>query len=144
MILLIASRYSLQISYSMSSIFLLDLMKRFRLAYGRADRSELLAVTSHDFEWHQHMSDSEDDSPNGHVLKGIDELLEELTRRGKQWQQTSYQGMQERVAGDDLLVQTFTISGIDSGTPFHAKVVDLYPVRNKLIIRKDTYWKYVR
>ena len=90
------------------------------------------------------MSDSVDDSPNGHVLKGIDELLEELARSGKQWQQTRYQGLQERVAGDDLLVQIFTISGIDSGTPFHAKVVDLYPVRNKLIIRKDTYWKYVR
>ena len=99
MILLIGARDSLLISYSMSSIFLLDLMKRFRFAYGRADRRQLLAVTSHDFEWHQHMSDSVDDSPNGHVLKGIDELLEELTRRGKQWRQTRCQGMQERVAG---------------------------------------------
>ena len=35
---------------------MLDLMERFRKAYGRGDREGLLASTSADFEWHQHFA----------------------------------------------------------------------------------------
>jgi len=39
-------------------------------------------------------------------------------------------------------VQTFTISGIDEqGRPFRSDAVDLYPLRDARIARKDTYWK---
>ena len=67
-----------------------------------------------------------------------------VTRRGQDWQDVRYENMVERAAGTELLVQTFTISGVDRGTPFHADVVDLYPVKDGRITRKDTYWKYQR
>ena len=126
---------------------LLSLMKQFRMAYAQANQAELHAVTSDDFEWHQHYglrSDAANDSPTGRILQGIDALVEELAWRQEHWQDVSYQNLEERVAGDDLLVQTFTIQGKEDGVPFHAKVVDLYPVVAGKIVRKDTYWKYLK
>ncbi|MEM7098558.1 MAG: nuclear transport factor 2 family protein [Pseudomonadota bacterium] len=117
---------------------MLALMVRFRKAYAKADKEALKSVTSDDFTWHQH----EGHAPTGRVLDGIEALLSEIERRAKDWQDVRYENMVERAAGNDLLVQTFTISGLDCGTPFHADVVDLYPVRDGQITRKDTYWKY--
>ena len=122
---------------------MLELMKRFRIAYAKADREGLLAVTSEDFEWHQHYGADDSDRPNGRLLSGVDALLEEIAWRRAHWTDVSYDGLQERSAGD-LLVQTFTICGKEDGVSFHADAVDLYPVRDGLITMKDTYWKYVR
>ena len=119
-------------------------MKRFRLAYGRADRSELLAVTSHDFEWHQHAGSSTDELPTGRTLKGIDALLNELVWRKQHWREVSYSNLVESVAAGNLVVQTFTISGLEDGVPFSVNAVDLYPVKDGLITRKDTYCKYLK
>jgi ketosteroid isomerase-like protein len=39
----------------------------------------------------------------------------------------------------------FTTKGIDEqGRDYHLNVVDVYPVRDGLICRKDTYWKDLR
>jgi len=54
-----------------------------------------------------------------------------------------YSGLEERATAD-LLVQTFTIQGAEDGVAFHANAVDLYPVVNGRIARKDTYWKYLK
>ena len=120
---------------------LLQLMKRFRVAYGTVNREELLATTTSDFIWHQNAATSDEELPTGKVLTGVDELLKEIERRGQQWTNVRYENMQER-ATDDVLVQTFQISGEDNGVAFQANVVDLYPVRDGLISKKDTYWKY--
>ena len=93
---------------------LLALMKRFRVAYGRADRDALLAVTSADFEWHQHYAEGKDQQPSGRILSGVDALLEEIRWRGDHWSEVRYEGLVERAAAD-LLVQTFTISGSCDG-----------------------------
>ncbi len=122
---------------------MLTLMKRFRAAYAKADRSELLAATTDDFEWHQHYGRDESDAPSGRVLQGIDALLDELTWRRSHWSNVRYDNLEERAASD-LLVQTFTISGEEDGKRFAAKAVDLYPVRDGRISRKDTYWKYLK
>ena len=127
----------------MDSADLLALMVKFRTAYGRGDRDALLAVTTDDFEWHQHSADTTEQLPHGRVLQGIDELLAELVWRSEHWQEVRYQDLEERAAGD-VLLQTFTISGVENGKSFKAKVVDLYPVRDGCIYRKDTYWKYLK
>ena len=119
---------------------LLDLMTSFRKAYAAADREALLAVTTPDFEWHQHAARDASQLPHGRVLTGIDALLAEIAWRSEHWHDVRYEGLEER-ATDDLLVQTFTISGSSDGEPFHAKAVDLYPVRDGRITRKDTFWK---
>lgn len=120
---------------------MLALMTAFRTAYLRADHAGLIEVTTEDFEWHQHTANSESERPTGTVLKGIDALLAELTWRGEHWRDVSYSSLEERAAGD-MLVQTFVIKGKEDGKPFHAKAVDLYPVVDGRIARKDTYWKY--
>ena len=38
----------------MSDDEMLDLIKRFRRAYGKGDRDGLVAATTEDFEWHMH------------------------------------------------------------------------------------------
>jgi len=122
---------------------MLALMTAFRTAYSRADRAGLIEVTTENFEWHQHTAQKSSERPNGTVLKGIDELLAQLAWRGEHWQDVVYSNLEERSA-DDLLVQTFVIQGAEDGTPFHAKAVDLYPVVDGRIARKDTYWKYLK
>jgi len=122
---------------------LLELMVSFRTAYAKRDREGLLAVTTDDFEWHQHVAAQESDKPTGRVLHGIDELLAEIGWRQEHWQQVRYENLEERSAGD-LLVQTFVISGLEDGIAFHANACDLYPVKNGRISRKDTYWKYLK
>ena len=121
---------------------MLALMKRFRVAYAKADAAALKAVTTDDFEWHQHFALGPEDQPTGHVVQGIDQLLEVLQWRAQHWSDVSYAELEERAAGDDLLVQTFLISGKENNRPFSARAVDLYPVRDGKIARKDTYWKY--
>ena len=102
---------------------MLKLMRQFRRAYGAADGDALRAVTTADFEWHQHVGRSSDDQPSGRILVGVGALLEEIAWRSEHWQDVSYEGMVERSAGD-ILVQTFTIRGIEGGKPFHADAVD--------------------
>lgn len=119
---------------------MLELMKRFRRAYAMADRETLLAVTSPDFEWHQHQAKGAGEMPDGRVLVGVDALIEEIEWRRQHWQDVHYENLEERAASD-LLVQTFTVSGREDGRPFHARAVDLYPVRDGRITRKDTFWK---
>ncbi len=127
----------------MTDAKMLELMSAFRSAYSRADRAALLQVTTGDFEWHQHAATSTSEQPTGRVLKGIDALLNELQWRTDHWQDVIYSGLEERAAGD-LLVQTFVIQGCEDGKSFHAKAVDLYPVVDGRIARKDTYWKYLK
>lgn len=123
---------------------LLALMKKFRKAYASSNKEELLASTSDDFEWHQHAGSSTDELPTGRTLKGIDALLNELVWRKQHWREVSYSNLVESVAAGNLLVQTFTISGLEDGVPFSVNAVDLYPVKDGLITRKDTYWKYLK
>ena len=122
---------------------MLALMKRFRIAYAKADKETLLAVTTEDFVWHNHFALNREQQPAGRKLAGIDGLLKEVAWRRQNWTEVRYDNMVER-ATSDMLVQTFTISGYEDGERFLANVVDLYPVRDGLISGKDTYWKYLK
>lgn len=127
----------------MTETDMLNLMLKFRTAYAAGDREGLLAATTPDFEWHQHYAVQAEDLPSGRIMQGIDALLDQLQWRAKHWQDVRYANLEERAAAD-VLLQTFSISGVEDGQPFAANVVDLYPVKNGLISRKDTYWKYLR
>lgn len=125
----------------MTDARMLELMVRFRTAYSKADRDGLLRVVTADFAWHQHCAPNADQLPTGRILNGVDELLTEVLWRREHWRDVNYANLKERAAGD-ILVQTFVISGRQDDIEFHANAVDLYPVRDGKIARKDTYWKY--
>ncbi len=123
---------------------MLELIARFRKAYGAADREGLASVITDDFEWRQHKGDAATDGPAGRVIKGLDGLLAELAWRKKNWHNVVYRDLVERSAGD-VILQMFTVSGTDeNGRDFHVSAVDVYPVRDGQISRKDTYWKYLQ
>lgn len=122
---------------------LLELMVSFRKAYSKGDRDGLLAVTTNDFQWHQHYATDSSERDTGRILNGVDELLAEVGWRQEHWRDVRYENLQERAAGD-MLVQTFVVSGLEDGVAFHANAVDLYPVTQGRISRKDTYWKYLK
>ncbi len=116
-------------------------MKEFMRGFGRADRDALANTVTDDFEWHMHWTESEGDQPTGKVLRGIDEVMAEIKRRQASWTDLSYDNVELRYL-DDMVVQTFTVSGIDEhGTRFNSDAVDLYPVRDGKLSRKQTYWK---
>jgi ketosteroid isomerase-like protein len=116
-------------------------MRDFKRGFARVDRDLLAGAVTDDFEWHLHWHDGPDDQPTGRVLKGLDEVMAEIERRRDHWSELRYDEMQERYT-DDLVVQTFVVSGVDArGRRFHNAAVDLYPIRDGRIARKQTYWK---
>ncbi len=118
-----------------------EAMRDLKRGFARADREALRRAVTDDFEWHLHWFDGGDDRPTGHVLRGIDEVMAEIERRGREWTELRYDGVQERYT-DDLVVQTFVVSGVDgAGRRFHNAAVDLYPIRDGRIAGKRTYWK---
>lgn len=118
-----------------------DLMDRFRAAYVAADPDLLGAVLGDGFEWHTHTFDPAAPTPTGRVLQGIDEMIGELAWRKENWTDVRYRGLREQFA-PKLVTQSFTISGVDRGTPFEVAAIDLYTLDDDdRIIKKDTYWK---
>ncbi|MDB4103006.1 hypothetical protein N9549_02910 [Acidimicrobiales bacterium] len=119
-----------------------DLMDRFRAAYVSGEPDKLRTVLGPGFEWHNHYFLPSDPRPTGRVLHGIDEMIIELLWRKEHWSNVRFVGLREQFAPGHV-TQTFTISGIDRGTPFENAAVDLYTVTDdNLIAKKDTYWKY--
>lgn len=125
----------------MTDAQLLELIARYRLAYGAVDEKTLAAVVSDDFEWHMHYSDTGEIKASGKILFGVEAMVQEVRRRQASWRNLKYENLVERAAGDFIL-QMFTASGIDEkDRPFHVNVVDVYCVSQGLITKKDTYWK---
>lgn len=118
-----------------------DLMTRFRRAYASADADQLREVLGAGFEWHTHAFDPSAPTSTGRVLQGVEEMVDELHWRRENWTDVRYDGLVEHFA-PGLVTQSFTISGVDRGTPFEVAAVDLYTLdRDERIVKKDTYWK---
>ena len=127
----------------MSEQEMMELIARFRAAFRAIDRDELSKVLTPDFEWHMHYATGPDEQPTGRIVHGVEGMVEVLEWRKSNWQQLKTSNLVERPAGD-VILQMFTTQGIDeSGQRFHWNVVDVYPVRDGRIAKKDTYWKYV-
>ena len=113
----------------------------FKRAMFRCDAGALAATVTDDFVWELHAGASPD-APAGQVLQGPEEMAAEFRRRKLEWSDVRYDEVDERMAGDDLIVQTFVVSGTDSrGERFCSHAVDLYPLRGGRLAAKRTYWK---
>lgn len=118
-------------------------MTRFRHAYAKAEHDLLSEVLADDFVWHTHTFPADAPLSTGRVINGVDAMVEELVWRKENWTDVRFEGLQERFA-PSLVTQTFTISGLDRGTPFNVAAVDLYDLTDdQRIAKKDTYWKQV-
>ena len=116
-------------------------MNDFKRAFAKVDRELLASAVTDDFQWHMHWQDDEGDQPTGKVLRGLDEVMAEIERRRDHWSELRYTDVEERYT-DDLIVQTFVVSGVDAnGRRFNNAAVDLYPLSDGLIAAKQTYWK---
>jgi len=123
---------------------MMELIARFRTAFRAADREGLSNVLSDDFEWHMHFAEGAEDRPTGRVAYGVEGMLEILEWRKKNWKNQKTSDLVERPAGD-VILQMFTTMGIDENDEgFHWNVVDVYPVRDGRITKKDTYWKHAK
>ncbi len=125
-------------------------MKDFKRGFAKVDRAALERAVTDDFEWHLHWFGDDDadgdsdDQPTGRILSTMDEVMAEIERRRDHWTELRYEDVQERYT-DDLVVQTFVVSGVDAnGKRFNNAAVDLYPIRDGRIARKQTYWKQPR
>ena len=87
-------------------------MRAFKRGFAKVDRESLAAAVTDDFEWHQHYARGDEDLPTGRILVGVDALVAETQWRAEHWSSVRYENLEEREAGD-LLVQTFTIQGVN-------------------------------
>ncbi len=118
-----------------------DLMKAFKRAFANADADGLAKVLTDDFVWHMHWFPGDAPAPTGHVVQGADAMVAEINWRRENWSEVRFEGVSESYV-DDLVVQTFTISGLDhDGQRFEVDAVDLYRVVDGRLALKDTYWK---
>ena len=118
----------------------LSLMQAFMKAYQAADAAALADCVTGDFVWHQHVGPS---TPHALTIEGAEAVAEVIRWRQANWKDLRYDDIQIR-AVDDLIVQSFRVSGIDeNGVSFDVRAVDLYPVRDGRIAAKDTYWKQI-
>ena len=117
------------------------LMNAFKRAFAKADGEALRNVVTADFAWHMHWYLPNDPQPTGNVATGVDAVMAEIAWRAANWSNVRFDGVVERFV-DDLVVQTFRISGIDhAGEPFEVDAVDLYRIVDGRLTIKDTYWK---
>lgn len=119
------------------------LMTRFRWAYVSMSTEGLTEVLAPGFRWNLHYFNADDPLPTGRVLNGLDEMIEELRWRKKNWARVRFSFLAERFA-PRLVVQTFRMSAIDvkEGRTFKVDAVDLYDIMDGRILTKSTYWKY--
>ena len=119
------------------------LMTRFRGAYVSMSTEGLTEVLAPGFRWNLHYFNADDPLPTGRVLNGLDEMIEELRWRKKNWARVRFSFLAERFA-PRLVVQTFRLSAIDvkEGRTFKVDAVDLYDIMDGRILTKSTYWKY--
>ena len=119
------------------------LMTRFRWAYVSMSTEGLTEVLAPGFRWNLHYFNADDPLPTGRVLNGLDEMIEELRWRKKNWARVRFSFLAERFA-PRLVVQTFRLSAIDvnDGRTFKVDAVDLYDIMDGRILTKSTYWKY--
>ena len=119
------------------------LMTRFRWAYVSMSTEGLAEVLAPGFRWNLHYFNADDPLPTGRVLNGLDEMIEELRWRKKNWARVRFSFLAERFA-PRLVVQTFRMSAIDvnDGRTFKVDAVDLYDIMDGRILTKSTYWKY--
>jgi len=119
------------------------LMTRFRWAYVSMSTEGLTEVLAPGFRWNLHYFNADDPLPTGRVLNGLDEMIEELRWRKKNWARVRFSFLAERFA-PRLVVQTFRLSAIDvkEGRTFKVDAVDLYDIMDGRILTKSTYWKY--
>ena len=119
------------------------LMTRFRWAYVSMSTEGLTEVLAPGFRWNLHYFNADDPLPTGRVLNGLDEMIEELRWRKKNWARVRFSFLAERFA-PRLVVQTFRMSAIDvnDGRTFKVDAVDLYDIMDGRILTKSTYWKY--
>ena len=119
------------------------LMTRFRWAYVSMSTEGLTEVLAPGFRWNLHYFNVDDPLPTGRVLNGLDEMIEELRWRKKNWARVRFSFLAERFA-PRLVVQTIRMSAIDvnDGRTFKVDAVDLYDIMDGRILTKSTYWKY--
>ena len=117
-----------------------QLFSTFGKAYFRADETLLKKCTTVDFQWLQHAGAS----PPGDVLKGVEAVCKEISRRKREWKEVLYEDF-DNLFTEHMIVSTFLVSGIDeSSHRFKVRAVDLYTVIDGKISRKDSYWKSVK
>ena len=122
-----------------------SLMTRFRWACISMSAEGLAEVLAPGFKWNLHYFNAEDPRPTGRVLNGVDEMIQELAWRKKNWARTRYGFLAERFA-PNLVTQSFRMSAInvEDGKPFKVDAVDLYDVVDGRILTKSTYWKHLK
>jgi ketosteroid isomerase-like protein len=119
-------------------------MKHFKRGFAKADRAEFDRSVTEDFEWHMNWYETPEQQPTGKILRGLDEVLAEIRRRQSGWTELTYSDVTETYT-PELVVQTFVVSGVyETGLRFNNAAVDLYPVRDGKIARKQTYWKHAQ
>ncbi|MBT6278022.1 MAG: nuclear transport factor 2 family protein [Chromatiales bacterium] len=128
----------------MSNEEMMELIKQFRTAFRAADRVGLSDVLTEDFEWHMHYANRSQDRPTGRIAYGVDGMMEVLEWRKQHWSNQRSYDLVERPAGDVILQMFTTIGSDDVSGDFHWNVVDVYPVRDGRIAKKDTYWKHAK
>ena len=110
------------------------LFTRFEEAFISQDIAAIGDCLSPAFQWHQ---------PNGDVIYGKKEALDEMERRFATPNGPKFSGTVWRFKGTTV-IQTYNVEYIGpDGKPRQSRGLDIYEIGGGLITLKDAYWKMI-
>ena len=110
------------------------LFTRFEEAFIAQDIAAIGECLSPAFQWHQ---------PNGDVIYGKKEALDEMERRFATPNGPKFSGTVWRFKGTTV-IQTYNVEYIGpDGKPRQSRGLDIYEIGGGLITLKDAYWKMI-
>lgn len=115
------------------------LLTKFFVGFQMLDAESLQSALTDDFVWYF----KEGEDAQGYQIKGVDGVIENLTKRQEEW--TNVQYTNNRISGTpEFIFQSYTVDYDDAEGLHHAaNGIDIYKVRDGKIASKDSYWKQV-
>tara|TARA_R110002167_G_scaffold91458_1_gene245998 strand:- start:38080 stop:38604 length:525 start_codon:yes stop_codon:yes gene_type:complete len=115
-----------------------NLMIEFAQSFAMLDKTAMNKIIHKEFIWHLNTIG---EGPNGKTLKGVDEVINLLTKRKETWRNVVYSDF-KFFGTRDRIFQTYRVQGTIIGEgEFDVNGIDIYQITNEKIASKDSYWK---
>ncbi len=116
-----------------------ELLTKFFMGFQMLDAEALKSAITDDFVWYF----KEGVDAKGYQVKGVDGVIENLTKRKEEWKNVQYSN--NSISGTpETIFQSYTVDYDDADGRHHsANGIDIYKIRGGKIASKDSYWKRV-
>ena len=119
----------------------IELLDNIQTAFNRQDVDKILSYFADDCEW---LMARGPDTPEGRRCSGKHEIGSVLRDRFKVITDMRWNDMQHWIVDDTKAISKWVVTGsTPGGGDLNYLGCDLWEFRDGMVIKKDTYWKYI-